>query len=98
MGAAGALGPPGDFGAVGVLLLNLVELAPGQALYQKAGLLHAYLEGTGIELMANSDNVLRAGLTDKRVDVAELLRVVDPAPAPALTVAPEPGSGTSRST
>ena len=84
---------PGDFGAVSVLLLNLVELAPGEALYQKAGLLHAYLEGTGIELMANSDNVLRGGLTDKRVDVTELLRVVDFAPAPASTVAPTPGSG-----
>ncbi len=84
---------PGDFGAVSILLLNLVELAPGEALYQKAGLLHAYLEGTGIELMANSDNVLRGGLTSKQVDVAELLRVVDLEPAPASTVSAVPGQG-----
>ncbi len=84
---------PGDFGAVSVLLLNLVELGPTEALYQKAGVLHAYLEGTGIELMANSDNVLRGGLTAKRVDVAELLRVVDFTPGPPCRVAPARGRG-----
>ena len=59
------------------LLLNLVVLAPGEALYLPAGNLHAYLSGAGVELMANSDNVLRGGLTSKHVDVAELLRVLD---------------------
>ncbi len=87
---------PGDFGAINVLLLNLVELAPGQALYQEAGILHAYLQGVGIELMANSDNVLRGGLTRKRVDRDELLRVVDFRPAPPRLVAPAPGDGTEQ--
>ncbi len=68
---------PHDIGIVGALLLNLVWLQPGQALYLGAGNLHAYLEGTGIELMANSDNVLRGGLTPKHIDVAELLSVLD---------------------
>ncbi len=68
---------PGDAGVIGALLLNLVELQPGEALYLDAGNLHAYVEGTGIELMANSDNVLRGGLTPKHVDVAELLKVLN---------------------
>lgn len=55
--------------------LNLVQLQPGEGIYQPSGLLHAYLEGQNIELMANSDNVLRAGLTPKHIDVAELLKV-----------------------
>ncbi len=84
---------PGDLGAVAVLLLNLVELAPGEALYQDAGVLHAYLRGVGIELMANSDNVLRCGLTSKRVDRGEILRVVDFRPAPPRRPAPVRGSG-----
>jgi mannose-6-phosphate isomerase len=69
---------PGDVGAVCSLLLNHVVLAPGQAMFMPAGGLHAYVHGTGVELMANSDNVLRAGLTPKRVDVPELLRIVNP--------------------
>ncbi len=68
---------PGDPGIIGALLLNYVVLQPGEALFLNAGNLHAYLDGTGIELMANSDNVLRGGLTPKHVDVAELLRVLD---------------------
>jgi len=67
---------PGDIGVVSPLLLNLVRLEPQEALYLPAGVLHAYLEGVGIELMANSDNVLRGGLTTKHIDVDELLRVV----------------------
>jgi len=67
---------PSDIGMLSPILLNLVYLQPGQALFLPAGELHAYLEGTGIELMANSDNVLRGGLTPKNVDVAELLKVV----------------------
>lgn len=79
---------PGDAGVIGALLLNLVELKPGQALALGAGNLHAYLEGTGIELMANSDNVLRGGLTPKHVDVAELVHVLDFAEGPATVLEP----------
>jgi mannose-6-phosphate isomerase len=68
---------PGDVGIVGALLLNLIRLQPGEALFLPAGNLHAYLQGTGIEIMANSDNVLRGGLTQKHVDAIELLRVLD---------------------
>ncbi len=68
---------PGDAGVVGALLLNLLQLQPGEAIYLPAGNLHAYLRGTGVELMANSDNVLRGGCTPKHVDVPELLRVLD---------------------
>jgi mannose-6-phosphate isomerase len=67
---------PGDIGVVAPLLLNVIELAPGEAMFLPAGELHSYLEGTGIEIMANSDNVLRGGLTAKHVDVAELLRTL----------------------
>jgi phosphomannomutase len=69
-------GKPCDRGLFSIYLLNLVQLEPGQATFQTAGVPHAYLEGTTVELMANSDNVLRGGLTDKHVDVRELLRVV----------------------
>lgn len=67
---------PADMGVLSPALLNLVCLEPGQAMYLQAGQLHAYLDGVGIELMANSDNVLRGGLTPKHVDVPELLSVV----------------------
>jgi len=59
------------------LLLNRIVLRPGEAIYLPAGNPHAYLRGTGIEILANSDNVLRCGLTPKHVDVPELLRVLD---------------------
>ncbi|KQU06284.1 mannose-6-phosphate isomerase [Rhodococcus sp. Leaf7] len=68
---------PGDAGVLAALLLNRVTLQPGEALYLDAGNLHAYLRGTAVEIMANSDNVLRGGLTPKHVDVPELLRVLD---------------------
>lgn len=67
---------PGDIGCLAPLFLRLIKLTPGQALYLGAGELHAYLQGTGLELMANSDNVLRGGLTSKHVDTDELLRVL----------------------
>ncbi|KUL36722.1 mannose-6-phosphate isomerase [Actinoplanes awajinensis subsp. mycoplanecinus] len=67
---------PGDPGVLVALLLNLVHLAPGEAIWMPAGNLHAYLHGLGVELMAASDNVLRGGLTPKRVDVDELLKVL----------------------
>jgi mannose-6-phosphate isomerase len=59
------------------LLLNHIRLEPGQALFLPAGNLHAYLRGVGVEVMANSDNVLRGGLTAKHIDVEELMTVVD---------------------
>lgn len=71
---------PGDPSVAVALLLNLVVLAPGQALRLDAGQLHAYLHGAGIELMGASDNVVRAGLTVKPVDVDEMLRIADPTP------------------
>ncbi|MET9801558.1 mannose-6-phosphate isomerase, class I [Streptomyces sp. NPDC006368] len=67
---------PGDPGVLAAMLLNHVRLQPGEALHLGAGVPHAYLEGLGVEIMANSDNVLRCGLTPKHVDVPELLRVV----------------------
>lgn len=80
---------PGDPGVVVALLMNLVVLARGEALYAPAGVLHAYLDGLGVELMAASDNVLRGGLTPKHIDVDELLRVVDPRPSDPPRIAPE---------
>ncbi|KES03509.1 mannose-6-phosphate isomerase [Streptomyces toyocaensis] len=67
---------PGDPGVIAALLLNHVRLQPGEALFLGAGVPHAYLNGLGVEIMANSDNVLRCGLTPKHVDVPELLRIV----------------------
>jgi mannose-6-phosphate isomerase len=66
---------PNDVGVVVALLLNHVRLRPGEAIYLGAGNVHCYLRGTGVEILANSDNVLRCGLTSKHVDVAELLRI-----------------------
>jgi mannose-6-phosphate isomerase len=73
---------PDDIGVLAPLYMNIVSLAPGEALFLPAGVLHAYLSGTGIELMANSDNVLRGGLTPKYVDVKELLSVLSFESAP----------------
>lgn len=72
---------PGDAGVLAALLLNRVSLGPGEGVYLPAGNLHSYLHGVGVEVMANSDNVLRGGLTPKHVDVPELLRVLDFTPA-----------------
>ncbi|MCD1284426.1 MULTISPECIES: mannose-6-phosphate isomerase, class I [unclassified Brevibacterium] len=66
---------PGDPGVLVGLMLNRVHLQPGEALAMEAGVMHAYLFGTGIEVMASSDNVLRGGLTGKHVDIPELRRI-----------------------
>lgn len=87
---------PGDPGVVTSLLLNPVTLQPGDALFVPAGCVHAYLSGTGVEVMASSDNVLRAGLTPKHVDVAELLKLVDCVAAPPIRIAPEVFYGATR--
>lgn len=71
---------PGDPGVLAPLYLNVVDLAPGQALFLPAGVLHAYVRGFAVELMAASDNVLRGGLTTKHIDVDELLSVLSFAP------------------
>ena len=70
---------PGDVGLVALLLMRYMVLQPGQAVFMPAGGLHDYLSGTGIEVLANSDNVVRAGLTSKHVDVPELLKLLEPA-------------------
>ncbi|MFE6971739.1 mannose-6-phosphate isomerase, class I [Isoptericola sp. NPDC057653] len=73
---------PGDPGALVSLLLNRVTLEPGEAMYVPAGEVHAYLSGFGVEVMAASDNVLRAGLTTKHVDAPALLECASFAPRP----------------
>ncbi len=65
-----------DRGIFSIYFFNLVHLKKGEGIYQPAQMPHAYLEGQNVEIMANSDNVLRAGLTDKHIDVPELLRHV----------------------
>ena len=79
---------PDDPAVIAALLLNRVALRPGEALFTPPGQLHAYVSGAGVELMANSDNVLRAGLTTKHVDVDELLAAADLRPAPPARVPP----------
>lgn len=64
---------PADRGIFSIYLFNLLKLEPGQAIFQDAGIPHAYLEGKAVEIMANSDTVLRGGLTPKHIDIAELL-------------------------
>lgn len=79
---------PDDVGALAPLLLNQVELAPGEAMFVQAGELHSYLGGFAVELMANSDNVLRGGLTSKHVDVPKLLAVLTGRTGPAEVLHP----------
>jgi mannose-6-phosphate isomerase len=84
---------PGDMGVIVAMLLGEVRLAPGQALYVPPRRPHAYLGGVGVELMAGSDNVLRAGLTPKHVDVPELLSVASFEPGKPDVVEPQRRSG-----
>jgi mannose-6-phosphate isomerase len=85
-----------DRGLFSVYLLNLVCLEPGEGTFQPPGLLHAYLEGTLVELMSNSDNVLRGGLTSKKVDLPELLHAVDFRGGPPRILRPRPVSAMER--
>jgi len=80
---------PKDIGILSVMILNLIQLQPGEAISMEAGELHAYLEGVGIELMANSDNVLRGGLTPKHIDLSELLRVLKFTQSEVSVIRPE---------
>lgn len=68
---------PTDAFVIAPLIMNLMHLAPHDAMYLDAGIPHAYLKGAGIELMASSDNVLRAGLSPKYIDKAEVLAIVE---------------------
>lgn len=78
---------PGDIGLVVLLAMRYQVVRPGQYAFLPAGVLHAYVHGVAVEIMANSDNVVRAGLTHKRLDAAELLRILDTGP----TVEPQSG-------
>ena len=80
---------PSDAGVLAAMLLNRISLQSGEGIFLPAGNLHAYLHGVGFEVMANSDNVLRGGLTPKHVDVPELLRVLDFTPTSDLVIRPE---------
>ncbi|MFF5970557.1 mannose-6-phosphate isomerase, class I [Streptomyces sp. NPDC012769] len=84
---------PGDPGLLAALMLRRVELRPGESLFLGAGVPHAYLSGLGVEIMANSDNVLRCGLTSKHVDAAELLRVVRFTALPGRVLTPRAQAG-----
>lgn len=84
---------PGDLGIVASLLLRYGVLEPGEAVFLPAGGLHAYLRGTGVELLANSDNVVRAGLTGKHIDIPELLKLADPAVRVPRLLARDLGDG-----
>jgi mannose-6-phosphate isomerase len=79
---------PNDVGVLAPLMLNLIHLEIGQAIYLPAGELHSYLAGCGIEIMASSDNVLRGGLTSKHVDESELLDVLTYSSGPAQILEP----------
>jgi mannose-6-phosphate isomerase len=79
---------PGDPGVLAALLMNRITLQPGDALYMPSGNLHAYLSGGGVEIMANSDNVMRGGLTPKYVNVDELLAILDFTPGLRGLIAP----------
>jgi mannose-6-phosphate isomerase len=92
---------PKDHGILAPLYLNIIELAPGSAMYVPAGILHSYIKGLGIELMTDSDNVLRGGLSSKYIDKAELLSILNfskykpevmeiPSPAPFCYKYPAP--------
>ncbi|MCO6660386.1 mannose-6-phosphate isomerase, class I [Cutibacterium avidum] len=90
---------PGDTSILVALLMNRVRLAPGQQIHLGAGTMHAYLGGTGVEIMANSDNVLRGGLTSKYVDVDALLDHAIMTPEPCVgeyAVQVSPGVGLYR--
>lgn len=84
-----------DAGTISTVLLNRVELVPGQALFLVPGTIHAYVEGLGLEVMATSDNVVRGGLTVKHIDVAELTKVVDFSPTPVPYIEPEVAGNTA---
>jgi mannose-6-phosphate isomerase len=80
---------PGDPAVIAPLYLNVFRLEPGEAIFLKAGVLHAYVHGLGVELMANSDNVLRGGLSAKHIDISELMKALDFSPHQPQLIKPE---------
>ncbi|MDR1177736.1 MAG: mannose-6-phosphate isomerase, class I [Spirochaetaceae bacterium] len=81
---------PGDPGILAPFYLRILKLKPLEAVFLKAGVMHSYVEGFGVELMANSDNVLRGGLTNKHIDIPELLRILDFSPyTPSILSPPD---------
>jgi len=94
--SAASLEFPGDPGALVALALNVVRLQPGQACFSGAGVIHSYQSGVGVEIMANSDNVVRAGLTPKAVDIDLLVRLTDGTPTPPPVVVPERAGAVAR--
>jgi len=80
---------PGDPAIIAPIYLNVFRLEPGEAVFLDAGVLHAYIHGFGVELMANSDNVLRGGLTPKHIDVPELMKVLDFKPYKPRVIMPD---------
>lgn len=77
---------PDDAGVLVAMLLDVVDLEPGEAVFVDPGVPHAYLSGLGVEVMASSDNVLRGGMTGKHVDVDEFLRVLDTRPRASVRI------------
>lgn len=83
---------PLDAGLIMIFIMNLMYVPKGGVVYQNAGIPHAYLEGQNIELMANSDNVVRCGLTSKHIDIKELLLITDFEPITPTIVAGRPSN------
>jgi mannose-6-phosphate isomerase len=81
-----------DPAALAPFFMNLICLKPGQAMFVKAGMVHAYLSGFGVEVMGASDNVLRSGLTRKKMDMQELEKIVSLEPMPIDVIQPMGGS------
>ncbi len=94
--SAAALEFPGDPGALVAIALNVVRLTPGQACFTTAGVIHSYQSGVGVEIMANSDNVVRAGLTPKPVDIDLLVALTDGTPTPPPRVITERDGAVTR--
>lgn len=84
---------PFDIGAIFPALVNLIKLNPGEAIYLDAGIIHCYLKGAGLEVMASSDNVLRAGLSPKYIDVAEFCKICSFEPYFPIILASNPQPG-----
>jgi len=84
---------PDDIGCLAPLYLNLITLEPGEAVFLPEGIMHTYIKGTGLELMSNSDNILRGGLTKKHLDIPELLATLNPVPYKPEILKPPVGKG-----
>jgi mannose-6-phosphate isomerase len=84
---------PGDPAVISPLYLNVFHLEPGEAVFLEPGTIHSYIHGFGVELMTNSDNVLRAGLTAKHVDLGELMKILDFTPHKPEIIKPPPEAG-----